>query len=829
MSKSNSNPVFSQPIATYLKHLGIECSYNMNCPYRKDSDSDSFKVNDNLWYDHVDKEGGNAYNLALKFYPNSKTEAIKSLYESMGMKYVSNKIEVSHADNYTKAINALVKVRNACKIDLTIDSPASNYLKSRKVTTKTVDFFSYIEPGKLKDILSPEEIELTSLRKYEGKIILWYMRNNVPVYYCTRDIDSKEFRKAYVGNNILSNVIWNYDDLYTAPILVWGEGMFDCISLIELGYGSAGEITTQIVKEHYQDIIKAIKWRNQNHPDWKFIICLDDDALTKTGRRPGNEEAEKIAMRLYEEGLDVLWVKHDSSALVKVDINELHKQDKVIDIVNLINSAKSVSAILEFDEAMCLRNMSKALTNGSLRYFEALCNLYQAKTGSTNKEIIIKLSYMQYKWQDIYTDEIKEMFVYGPDVTVVYSKNIYNTISGTSYDVFKNAVVIKNLAAYQINKSMKYKVDNLILDCKKMDWRVSRTSTNEFKFNSYIPTDLLMQDPVPNTPLPECWNALIDNLADATCKEWLLNHMATYVQTLEKPFTVPVFLSKVGTGKTVLCKMFGEALGGYTPISNAIFSSTFNEWMMSPLVLLDEMSTVRSEVNELDNKMKLLINEDQHINGKFKTGVTIKCNNYVAIASNEGRTTLPIKISNDDRRYSIISGGKDIRIEKEVADRCEESLSDFMLYLISRPIDKRMARMVLQSDLKGNIQEQSKNQTMQVVEEFIECYKNKDLPQEVLKLMGIVSYSPDIKVSWAVQVINVMIKPYGKFVSKTIMPFLKQAGIVIYQKDHAAYFNIDTQIEQPIRCELISNTTSTSTSTTTTVMSNKDCDDSNLF
>jgi hypothetical protein len=67
-------------------------------------------------------------------------------------------------------------------------------------------------------------------------------------------------------------------------------------------------------------------------------------------------------------------------------------------------------------------------------------------------------------------------------------------------------------------------------------------------FNLFTPSPLLTMKPMPGTPMPETWDRLLDNIAGQREKQWLVNHMATYVQTLKKPRTIPILLGKQGTG-----------------------------------------------------------------------------------------------------------------------------------------------------------------------------------------------------------------------------------------------------------------------------------------
>jgi hypothetical protein len=90
---------------------------------------------------------------------------------------------------------------------------------------------------------------LTGLGHREGLIILWYTVGGRPAYYCTRSIIDKKFMKASLDGTTWEHPIWNVDDLYDRPNVVWAEGMFDCVSLKTLGYGAPAYFASEPVSD----------------------------------------------------------------------------------------------------------------------------------------------------------------------------------------------------------------------------------------------------------------------------------------------------------------------------------------------------------------------------------------------------------------------------------------------------------------------------------------------------------------------------------------------------------------------------------------------------
>ena len=171
-----------------------------------------------------------------------RTAAAKSLYEAAGTPYRPDTQDNLLLDERGKAEDALGKIRHQYAIGKSTPPQVTHYLRKRKIGPVTAaKYLAYIPKGGLAKVLSPEEIELSGLQYREGKLVLWYLRGDRPVYYCTRGIHEKRFLKAKTG--ILEHPIWNVDALYSGKQVVCAEGLFDCLSLIELGYAVAGEIT----------------------------------------------------------------------------------------------------------------------------------------------------------------------------------------------------------------------------------------------------------------------------------------------------------------------------------------------------------------------------------------------------------------------------------------------------------------------------------------------------------------------------------------------------------------------------------------------------------
>lgn len=800
------NEIFNQTCAQYLRSLGFNVydGEQLNCPYRPGSDSGAFSINGNLWHDFVMGAGGNVWTLALIMKGGDRKDALESLCKSAGVPFVGYKNTLAALDVRTQAERVLRKVYHAFRIsESTTPANVIEYLESRKVTATTRPYFGFIPEGELKNVLTEEETDLTGLGKREGQLILWYFKEGQPVYYCTRDIETKKFKKAFIKNGALVHPIWNHDALYTDPQVVWAEGMFDCISLLEMGYGVMGEITCNLIGKHKQQLLTALRWRHKYHPEWTFTICLDNDKMTPSGRRPGNEAAERIALWLWSQGVDVKWVKHNPSDS-KIDINDLHQHGLESQIKQMIDGAEYLSKILPADPELCLRHFVQMLSRQDYRGAERMRAIISEQKENASLADIVKLTHtFLWEWRNVYSSDIKEIFMFGSDVYVIFAAGRFGKNS-PHYEVFKSQNFTANMRKFQINPAYNVKLSDLNIEYRRPTWRVARNPrAHADTYNLFAPSPLLLQNPVPDTALPDIWSRLLDNLGGTLEKEWLLNHLAVYVQTLEKPKTIPVLVGTQGTGKNSLAKLFGEGIGGYSVVGNTEVEADFNEYLMSAVVLLDELASNQRESNHLKNKLKSFINENQSINIKHRNRFSAELNNYVIIASNEAVHHVPLVIEKDDRRYTIITGGKNRNLAHEewfdYGKLCEQ-LPDFMLYLLSRAIDVKKASIPLVNAKKVELTEMGEDLRVSYVREYTDNRRAATIGNETERL------------SCLCDEIN---KQYGlqyKLTSKTLKPILVDLGYGVIEKEHQLHVVIQGYSEATTT-DLSSVTTTTTTCT----------------
>lgn len=737
-------------VGEYLRYKGysdIPDYGRVNSPFRTNSDSESFCVDGEVYYDHVTGEGGNIWNIALELNSDSKIDAMRDLCEFCNEPFnESNGKKDYHGILYANIWeDILSKIKNRFGWDSIPDEP-KNYLIYRGVRNKTQHYFAYIPKGELKKIITEDEISKWGLGKIEEKIIFFYYKGDNPVYFCTRGIETKEFRKAFIPKDKgVHHPIWNMDDLYTKEKVIWGEGMFDCTSLIEMGYGVAGEITCNLIDAHKIPLLKALRWRETNHPEWSFTICLDNDKPDSMGIRRGNESAKKIALWLLDEGVNVKWVcwtDGETKKETKIDINDIYTDGGISldSLKNRLDEADYVSDLIGADFETSLKYYLNSLALGFNKSANHILKSALVKAKENNdlpcKTLLNQLiKKNKVQWRKIWGKEIQSIFVDNKKYYVFYKDGYFPSYVKENYRVFDGLnSLIENLKDVQRNQNFDPKAVEIIIPSKTLTWQVTKETSKEKElqpcFNMFVPSKYLLSKGNPDiNEVPVMWDFVLDNLAGKEEKEWLLDHMATYVQTLKKPFTIPVFEGNQGTGKTILMQLFGKGIGSFVAIGNREIESSFNSYMMKAVVLFDEVSNSNRDSTRLKNMLKSLVNTEQQINMKYIPEFTISSNNYISMAYNPQDFQNSISIEEGDRRYSIITGGVNENLshnDKFSYDDLENSLGEFMDYLKNREvINKNCFSVPLENSQKERIKKDSKSLHFDKIVSFLELVKTE--------------------------------------------------------------------------------------------------------
>jgi len=218
---------------------------------------------------------------------------------------------------------------------------------------------------------------------------------------------------------------------------------------------------------------------------------------------------------------------------------------------------------------------------------------------------------------------------------------------------------------------------------------------------AFIPTQyLLTQETDCNEPIAIF--KLIRNLCNNEDFEfnYVVNWLAGFIQTLNKPHSALIFAGDHGSGKNMLVEQVLRPIFGdkYTSvIDNERLASRFNDSWANEKILyvFNEISVSKGpESKIIKNKMKALITDATiQVESKGKNAMEIAGFGASIILSNE---SLPIEIESGDRRYFVIKTGRNLKRQnintsKLVVD-IQSELMDFAIMMKNYDVDWELYR-----------------------------------------------------------------------------------------------------------------------------------------
>jgi putative DNA primase/helicase len=233
------------------------------------TNSSSFCVDDDFWYDFGSGSGGDAIDLlALLKHSGDRGAAIRELATITGV-----------PDNNPRPDGWYTYTQNLCnqvafwQTQLTRED--YNYLHSRGLTDDTI---SALKIGRTED----------------GRLSIPYMKNGYVAYYCTRHLpggaypDSK-YRKQK-RDDYCEHIIWGLDSLTRdSDTLVIAEGAFDAISFWQENYPVLSAITGFFSKSQIPTLLAAARRFSK-----VFIVYDDDSKTSNAGARFTMRTAELL-------------------------------------------------------------------------------------------------------------------------------------------------------------------------------------------------------------------------------------------------------------------------------------------------------------------------------------------------------------------------------------------------------------------------------------------------------------------------------------------------------------------------------------------------------
>lgn len=341
-------------------------------------------------------------------------------------------------------------------------------------------------------------------------------------------------------------------------------------------------------------------------------------------------------------------------------------------------------------------------------------------------------------------------------------------------------VVVQTILPMKNAKSQYLELKDFFIPIKDIKFEVCLNQNNNI-YNLYKPgfiTECLNKKV---NEMPSEFEKLLNNLADAEEKEWLINHMACHLQLILNNFkmndhdfvleTVPVFYGKSGTGKNTLLDVIGQAISteGTRYISIGNIGDDFNEFYLAGAVNVNEAANGRSERRASKEALKRFTDKYQRINIKFMQKINILNTAYKTISANESIFGV-LDIDKFDRRYQYICGGTQLNgQEHNLLDMAlfEKQKKDFISFLLNFNCDYKKAMSVFDNDPKIEDKYNSLSNLEKIsltIKENIEFF-----PYDVFSQKMFLSWYEDNfeKISYDIRTIGKILKKYFK---------IKQAG-----------------------------------------------------
>jgi putative DNA primase/helicase len=233
------------------------------------TNSSSFCVDDEFWYDFGDARGGDAIDLLAEIkYSGDRGKAIRELAVITGV-----------SDDNPRPDGWYTYTQNLCNQiaywQTQLTPGDYDYLHSRGLTDETIQT---LKIGRTED----------------GRLSIPYMKNGYVAYYCTRYLpggsypDSK-YRKQK-RDDYCEHIVWGLDSLNrNSDTLVIAEGAFDAISFYQDGYPVISAITGFFSRDQIPTVLSAARKFSR-----VFIVYDDDSKTSNAGAKFTMRTAELL-------------------------------------------------------------------------------------------------------------------------------------------------------------------------------------------------------------------------------------------------------------------------------------------------------------------------------------------------------------------------------------------------------------------------------------------------------------------------------------------------------------------------------------------------------
>ena len=271
---------------------GAELQYRCICPEHRDRHASAYiSTKNGLWHCFSCNRSGN-----LKTFISNVTGDTKSIRDFMDE---SDEFKMTMESIYRKSAETILTYENDYDFIEAYKAESENFVD----VSENRDAFHYVRK---KRKLSNAIIDIFGLKyaktgTYEGRVIIPYFRNNIPIGFNSRYIGecADSFRYRYMINkHRFDDYLFNEDMIHNNNYCILVEGPFDLMYMVQCGFENVvSTLNTRMSNGHLKKLLRFKK----------IIFCFDNDEETHAGQNAVIKHAKTILK--YRPELPVYTVK----------------------------------------------------------------------------------------------------------------------------------------------------------------------------------------------------------------------------------------------------------------------------------------------------------------------------------------------------------------------------------------------------------------------------------------------------------------------------------------------------------------------------------------
>lgn len=650
---------------------------------------DLFYLEYNRWYDMANNEYGDVVDLAVRKF--GRDDALKELCGCVNAEWDSRiedaVLETDHREERRRY--ALHKLRIGARLS-DIPDAVREQCVACGVSDDVDSMVSFVPSVEMvNDTVSNEERALICplADAMPGKLVIWDLVSDFPVGCWLYDLSTAEVSIHFAGACI------NSDALKLDGRVLVCQGAPDLLALTSNGIPSVGCASYRLSEDDKGYLGFLLRCRGLRELWDKTIFVLSRAGGVGAGR--GGAQTEVLSW-LFEGGVSCRYANnvHGRNLLdlkaagEEAKIKALSRQDGRL--ISLHPYFKSPC-----HEQMLLGHVSKSVFINP-RILDPSNRVFNPKLQKMANRLTMGAFRRDFTWDQIFDKgQVELMYTNTTGIHVLFRED--GAWRGQRLQTFSEKDAVRALRRFRI---LPVEIDfkRIALDFRRDVFIVGGDQfPSDNEFNRYVKTTYLserLEDGVVYT-LPQNIKRLLDNLGEPIVVEYLLNLLAYYVQTFTKPQMIPYLTGGQGTGKGTLAEVIGMIIGHYTVKNTNDILEKFSRWKTSSaVVFLDEIvGATEAARRKIEQACLPLINVQQSVRAMWSESETVEVNNLVIIANNSSTSEKVFRIASDDRRYLVVSGGKNRNLAKTDwwdRDALLSEVGAFARHLRTRPVDMAM-------------------------------------------------------------------------------------------------------------------------------------------